>query len=103
MQESIELVYSIYVWILSCVGVTMDGVRLVNGIIYHLHTQLGTTSNYSATTKLQNSQITTAHTKLFPAYCVFTSLSPAMASNSGDSSALSAQVLSSQIPIQNSV
>jgi hypothetical protein len=30
----------------------------LNGFIYHLNTPLGTTSNYSATTKLHNLQIT---------------------------------------------
>jgi hypothetical protein len=39
---------------------------------------------------------------LFPACCVFTSRSLATASNSGDSSAPRAQVLSSQPPLQNS-
>jgi hypothetical protein len=48
-------------------------------------------------------QITTAFTKPFPACCVFTSRSLARASNSGDSSASCAQVLSSQTTIQNSL
>jgi hypothetical protein len=39
---------------------------------------------------------------LFPACCVFIGRSLAMAYNSGDSSASSAQVLSSQPPVQNS-
>jgi hypothetical protein len=52
--------------------------------IDRLYTQLGTTSNYSATANLHNSQITTAPVKPFPAYCVFTSCSLVTASNSGD-------------------
>jgi hypothetical protein len=38
---------------------------LVNGFIDYLHTRLGTTSNYSVTANLHNSQITTAPAKLF--------------------------------------
>jgi hypothetical protein len=45
-------------------------------------------------TLIHTSQITTAPAKLFPVCCVFTSRSLAVASNSGDSSALCAQVLS---------
>jgi hypothetical protein len=41
--------------------------RLVSGFTDHLYTQLGTTSNYSAIANLQNSQITTASAKPFPA------------------------------------
>jgi hypothetical protein len=59
---------------------------LDTGIIDHLYTPLGTTSNYSAIANLHNLQITTAPLKLFPACCVFNSLSLATASNSGDSS-----------------
>jgi hypothetical protein len=81
-------------------GLSM-GFGLVNGFIDHLYTRIGTTSNYSATANLQNSQITTAPAKPFPACCVFTSHSPAKASNSGDVSALHAQVLSSQTPVRN--
>jgi hypothetical protein len=77
------------------------GVELVNGFIGHLYTRLGTTSNYSVTTNIYNSQSTTAPAKPFPACCVFTIRSLAMASNSGDSSASCAQDLSSQTPIQN--
>jgi hypothetical protein len=73
----------------------------VSGFIDHLYTRLGTTSNYSATINLRNSQLTTATTKPFPACCVFTSCSLVKASNSGDSSASRAQVLSSQPPVQN--
>jgi hypothetical protein len=61
---------------------------------------LRTTSNYSASTNLHNSQITTAPVKPFPACCVFINCSLSMASNSRDSSASYAQVLSSQILVQ---
>lgn len=57
------------------------------GFIDHLYTQLGTKSNYSTITNLHNLQIATAHTKCFPACCVFTSCSLIVASNSRDSSA----------------
>jgi hypothetical protein len=50
---------------------------------------------------LHNSPITTAPAKPFPACCVFTSRSLATASNSVDSSASRAQVLSSRSPVQN--
>jgi hypothetical protein len=75
---------------------------LANGFIDHLYTQLGTTSNYSATANLHTLQITTAIAKPFPACCIFTSRSLTTASNSGDSSASRSQVLSSQAPVQNS-
>jgi hypothetical protein len=75
------------------------GFGLMNEFIDHLYTRL--VSNYSATANLLNSQITTAPAKSFPACCVFTSLSLETASNSGDSSASRAQVLSSQTPVQN--
>jgi hypothetical protein len=82
------------------------------GFIDHLYTRLKTTNNYSANVNLHNSQITTAWSKSFPVYCVFTSRSLATASNNGDSSASSAQALperrlhsnclfSSQTPLQN--
>jgi hypothetical protein len=61
--------------------------RLVNGFIDHLYARLGTTSNYSVTANLHNSQITTAPGKPFSACCVFSGSSLATASNSGDSSA----------------
>jgi hypothetical protein len=48
------------------------GYGLVNGFTDHLYTQLVTTSNYSATGNLHNSQITTAPAKPFPDCCVFT-------------------------------
>jgi hypothetical protein len=43
------------------------------------NTPLRTTSNYSATADLHNSQITTEPAKLFPACCVFTNRSLAAA------------------------
>jgi hypothetical protein len=66
------------------------------GFIDHLHTQLGTTSNYSAIANLHNLKATTAHTKSFPAYCVFISRFLVTASNSEDSSA---SMLKSSLPI----
>jgi hypothetical protein len=62
------------------------GFGLVIGFIDHLHTQLITTSDYSAITDLYTLQITTAHSKLqsfivFPSCCLVTAL------NNGDSSA----------------
>jgi hypothetical protein len=47
-----------------CVWVD-TGFGLVNGFIDHLYTQLGTTSNYSATANIHNSQIITAPAKSF--------------------------------------
>jgi hypothetical protein len=55
--------------------------RCMNWVL-DLLTQLGTTSNYSATANLHNSQITTLPAKLFPACSVFTSPSVATAANS---------------------
>jgi hypothetical protein len=75
----------------------------VNGFIEKFYTPLGTTSNYSSTANRHNSQITTVPAKPFPACCVFISRSLALASNSGDSSALRAQLPSSQILVQNSL
>jgi hypothetical protein len=63
--------------------------------------RLGATSSYSATASNQNSQITTAPAKSFPACCVFTSRSLATASNSRDSSASSTHVIPSPTLIQN--
>jgi hypothetical protein len=71
------------------------GFGLMSGFIDRLYTQLGKTSNYSTTANLHISQITTAPAKHFPACCVFTSRSLAVASSSGDSSASRAQVLCS--------
>jgi hypothetical protein len=79
-------------------GVTIDG--LVNGFIDRLYMPLETTSNYSATANLLISQIITAPAKPFPARYIF-NRSLATASNSGDSSASRAQVLSSQTPMQD--
>jgi hypothetical protein len=75
---------------------------LVYGFIGHLYIRLGTTSNYSATTNINNSQIIAAYSKPFPACCIFTGCSLAAASNSGDSLASRAQVLSSRPPDHNS-
>jgi hypothetical protein len=75
------------------------GFELVNGVIDHLHTLLGTTSNYSATANPHNLETNTAPAELFqPA--VFTSHFLATASNSGDSSDSRTEVLS-QTSIQN--
>jgi hypothetical protein len=74
---------------------------LENGFNDHLHTRLGTTSNYSATAN-HNSQITIAPAKSFPA-C---SLHQPLHGNGfyiGDSSASRAQVLTSQPSAQNSL
>jgi hypothetical protein len=60
-----------------------------------------TTSNHNATANHHNSVTNTALAKLFPASRSFTSRSLVTASNSGDSSASRAQVLSSQPPVQN--
>jgi hypothetical protein len=61
-----------------------------------------TTSNYVATSNLHISQFTTGPAKNFPTCCVFNSRSLATASNSGDSSGSSAQVLPSPTVVQNS-
>jgi hypothetical protein len=53
---------------------------LVNGFIDHLHTPLGTTSNYSAIANLHTLQITTPDATPFPACCAFNSRSLATAS-----------------------
>jgi hypothetical protein len=72
----------------------MDGVWIGGlDLLTHLYTPLGTTSNYSATANLHNSQITTAPTKPFPACCVFNSRSLASGSNSGDFSVSRAHVI----------
>jgi hypothetical protein len=69
--------------------------------ILDLLTPFRTTSDYSATADLHNSQITTASAKLFLARYVLTSHSLATASNIGDSSAFPAHVFPSPTPIQN--
>jgi hypothetical protein len=76
------------------------GYGLMNGFINHLYTPLRTTSNYSTTANLPVHKL--LHTKSSPACSVFNSRSLATASNSGDSSAPCAQILSSQPPKQNS-
>jgi hypothetical protein len=48
--------------------VTIDGV-LISDSIDNLHTRLGTTTNYSATANLNNSQITTASVKFSSLLC----------------------------------
>jgi hypothetical protein len=70
-------------------------------IVFIDHTRLETTRNYSTTANPHNSQITRASVKPFLAYCVFTSLFLATISNSGDSLASRAQVLSSQPSVGN--
>jgi hypothetical protein len=87
--------------IFTCRSVNIDGVWDWILDLLTTYTQLGTTSNCSATAGLHNSQITTVHTNPCPACCVFTSHSLATASNSWDSSASRAHVLASQTPIQN--
>jgi hypothetical protein len=73
--------YARHVHIVWWRGVTIDGgFGLDIGFIDHLYTRLGTTSNYSATANLHNSQITSAPAKPFPACCVFTSRSLVTAS-----------------------
>jgi hypothetical protein len=90
-------------YILSHVTWLWTGFGLVNGFVDHLYTWLVSTSKYSATTDLRNSQITTAPAKPFSACSIFTSHSLATASNSGDPSASGAKVLSLQPFVQNSL
>jgi hypothetical protein len=78
------------------------GYGFMNWFIDHLYTPLGTTSNYSATVDLQNSQITTAPAKPFLACCAVINLSLVTASKSKDSSASRVWVLLSQPHAQNS-
>jgi hypothetical protein len=61
----INVLFSVYS-IVTCRGRLLTGVGLVNGFTDHLYTRLGTTSNYSATANLHNSQITTASAKPLP-------------------------------------
>jgi hypothetical protein len=75
----------------------------MNGFVDQLYTRLVSTSNYSATANLNNSEITTAPAEPFPACFVFTSRSLATAPNSGNSSFSRAQVLSSQTHVRNSL
>jgi hypothetical protein len=83
---------------LGCV--TIDGVRFGEWLYW----PFGTTSDYSVIVNLYNSLITTVPAKPFfqPAVS-FISRSLATASKSEDSSASSAQVLSSQPPVQSSI
>jgi hypothetical protein len=60
------------------------GFGLVNGFIDHVYRRLVSTSRYSTTANLYNSQITTAPAKPFPACSSFIICSLAMASNIGD-------------------
>jgi hypothetical protein len=87
----------------TCMSDYRRGFGLEIGFIDHLYTQLGTTLNYSAIANLHNLQITTAHVKSFPACCVFTSRSPVMASNSGNSaaSAVKSSLNSGSLPIDS--
>jgi hypothetical protein len=75
----VKITYRHVVW-----GDYRRGFGLNIGFIDHLYTRLGTTSSYSATTDLYNSQITTAPAKHFPFCCVFT-VPLVTASNNGDS------------------
>jgi hypothetical protein len=83
--------------------VTIEGILywLLYVFIDHLYTRLGTASNYSTIGNLHNSQIIIAPAKHVLACWVFTSRSKVTASDSGDSSASRAQVLSLQAPAQN--
>jgi hypothetical protein len=67
-------------------SVTIAGVWIGYWIYWPLYTSLGTTSNYSVTAYLHNSQIT-ASTKPFSSLLVFSNSPLATASSSGDSSA----------------
>jgi hypothetical protein len=75
--------------------VTIDEVWTGYGFIGHIHTPLGTTSNYNAIANL------TPPAKPFPACCVLTSCPLVTSSNSGDSSAYRAQVLPSTTLVHN--
>jgi hypothetical protein len=59
----------------TCRGDYRRGFGLDTGFIDNLYTRHVSTSNYSATTNLCNSQITTVPAKPFPACCIFTSRS----------------------------
>jgi hypothetical protein len=73
------------------------GFELVAGFIDHFYTQPVTTSNYSAIA-ISTTHKSTQHPLSFFQPAVFTSRSLATDSNTGDSSASRAQVLSSQPP-----
>jgi hypothetical protein len=85
----------------TCMSVcdSIDGVW-INGFIDHLytHSELPVNTALSLISTLHKS----LHAKSTPAWSVFTSHSLVTASNSEDSSAPCAQVLSSQPPVQNS-
>jgi hypothetical protein len=74
----------------------------VNGFIDHFNTRLGTTSNYSATANLHNSQITTAPAKIFQA-AVSSLAVPWKRLVTVEILQLHALKSSLQIPIQNSL
>jgi hypothetical protein len=82
---------------------TIDGFGLVNGFIDHLYTPIENTNNYSAIAISTINKSPQHSLSLFPACLVFISNSLAKASNSEESSASGAQVLSSQTPVQNSL
>jgi hypothetical protein len=74
-----------------------QGMDWILDLLTHLYTPLRTTSNYCAIANVHTSPITTAPTKLFfSACCVFNSYSLATASNSGDSLASCAHVITVQ-------
>jgi hypothetical protein len=75
----------------------------VNGFMDHLYTRLETTINYIAIANLHTLKLPQYPLSIFPPCCVFISRSLATTSNSGDSSASSAQVSSSQPPMQNCI
>jgi hypothetical protein len=65
----------------------------IDGVCIGQYTPLGTTSIYRAIANLHTTITTTAPATPFPAYCVFNSRSLATVSNSGDSSAFRAHVV----------
>jgi hypothetical protein len=73
----------------------------VNEFTDYLHTPFRTTKIYNPVANLHNPQITTAPAKSFPAFFVFTSNSLTTTSNTEDSSASRAQILSKKPPMQN--
>jgi hypothetical protein len=77
------------------------GLDWIIWFIDHFYTPLGSTSNYSATADLKNSQTTITPAKHFPARCVFTSSSLATASNNVDFSSSRSHFVPSPTLIQN--